>query len=152
MTDPRAVLMEVLNDVLERFAFMFVELSGNKELNDCNSPIYSTSIRFKGPESGSITFYAGKNFCAELAANILGTDLENAPPDAEKDALKELTNVSCGELVAELYGETEVIDLTVPELQTIEKEEIPKIREAENPLHLWVDDYPVLIQLKIGTN
>ncbi len=85
--------------------------------------------------------------CPEIAANVLGLE-----PDDEfvrerpGDSLKELLNVTCGNLLPALAGEEPVFDLTVPELRVITETEWESILNAPEAQQFIVDDYPVVIR------
>jgi hypothetical protein len=65
----------------------------------------------------------------ELAANMLGMDMdEDVSIEEQQDALRELLNVICGNLLPQLGGTQEIFSIEVPEI--IDKEAIAKFTEG----------------------
>lgn len=83
---------------------------------------FHTTITFSGngPE-GSLNLCMPRQLCMDMAANVLGTSPEETSEALAEDALKELSNIICGELTAALYGNTEVFHMSVPSLYRIDK-------------------------------
>lgn len=71
-------------------------------------------VRFSGPFHGSVTVAAYGELLPMLAANMLG---EDEPPSAvqQRDALGEVTNVICGNLLPMMAGTEAVFRLGAPE-------------------------------------
>ena len=144
--EDNAILLKVLSDVFEGFAFMFVEeepeFEGG-ELGDC----LGASIGFSGSGvSGTLEIIAPVDFCADLAANILGVEADELPADAGEGAIKEVVNVSCGYLLAEKFGTDEVFDLSIPQIQTIEQNQCESLVTNESHAVFLVDEAPILVR------
>ncbi len=101
-------------EVLERFAFSFA---------DDEDPQYqevawlSSDLTFAGPVRGKVGLAVSRELASDLGLNILGVEPETAPPELADDAIKELTNIICGDLLFRLYGPKAVFDLCVPALR-----------------------------------
>ena len=108
-------LRQVIADVLERFAFTFVE---DEEPQFHEAGWLLSDLAFTGPVRGKVSLALSRELASELGVNILGVDPETAPPDVAEDAIKELTNIICGDLLYRLYGQQAVFDLCVPALRT----------------------------------
>lgn len=70
-------------------------------------------VEFKGPLEGALEVRLTEDLVPELASNMIG--FEEAPdPEVCRDAVGELVNVICGNLLPELAGYSAVFDLTAP--------------------------------------
>ena len=87
--------------------------------------------------------------CPELAANVLGLDEDDEKVEEKaRDALKELLNVSCGNILTELAGTEPVFDLSVPIVSDIGLDVWEDLKNNEDFVSLIVDDYPALLGYK----
>ncbi len=154
MKKEQTIFLETIRDVLEQFAFMFCESDDEKLFRDCQGPFLHVSITFSrgGRESGqaALSLTAPESMAVELAGNILGLDPAEVDADAGPDALKELINVVCGEVIPKLYGNKEVFDLTVPSLCRIDSGKWNELVADPDNLRLWVDDRPMLAMLTVA--
>ena len=74
-------------------------------------------IDFTGAKKGSIQILAGMDLCRILAENIAA--IETINNQTALDAVKELSNVTCGLLLPMVVSSTaDVFDVTVPEVAT----------------------------------
>lgn len=111
----------VFCDVFENLAFMFGELVDKGELLSPGTELIQASMSFSGAQTGEIILVVPDEMCPEIAANVLGLD-----PDEDKvhelaaDALKEMINIICGQLLTEIAGEKPIFDLSVPTIQKID--------------------------------
>ena len=143
----RPTTAKIFSNVLEHLAFMFVETPDETEMPGSSPPYVEAQMTFSGPFSGRLCLAAPQEMCPEIAANVLGLE-----PDDEfvrerpGDSLKELLNVTCGNLLPALAGEEPVFDLTVPELREINEVEWQSILNAPEAQQFIVDDYPVVIR------
>ena len=74
-------------------------------------------VRFTGPVTGQVEVRVAGGILGELAANMLGQD-KPPGPGTQRDALGELTNVICGNLLPALAGSHVVFDLSKPEVRS----------------------------------
>lgn len=93
----------------ERLAFA-VPLDEPAELRE---PTVSRQVAFDGPFAGRVVVTVERAMLAALAANMLGVD---GPPSAAEqgDALGEVANVLCGNLLPRIAGTTHVFQLAAP--------------------------------------
>jgi CheY-specific phosphatase CheX len=95
----------------------------------------AVSVSFSGPVRGTLLVAISGDILPILASNMLGE--EEAPSDLQqKDALKELANVICGNLMPQIAGPTAVFNLGEPQ-----------IRASEN---VPDGDLPLIAQQSIG--
>lgn len=115
MNDHRKeVLSQVVADVLERFAFSFVE---NEEcVVEEDGECLCAELAFHGPVHGAVRLAMPRTLAVALGANILGSAPEAVGAEIGEDAVKELCNIICGELLPLLYGLSAVFDLSIPAL------------------------------------
>lgn len=72
-------------------------------------------VDFSGPFGGGMELSLPAPALVELAVNMLGAeDGEELSPEQQHDALKELINVVCGNLLPILAGHTEEFNLRPP--------------------------------------
>jgi chemotaxis protein CheY-P-specific phosphatase CheC len=150
--ETREKISESFCDVLEKMAFMFGELIGTDDLPPAGDKYYRTHMSFKGAMNGSLAMAVPEQMCAEVAANVLGVDLDSEMADEQScDALKELLNVACGNILIAIAGEEPLFDLQPPEIELIGKDRWRTILDDEDTLAFNVDENPVLLNLKLTT-
>ena len=81
------------------------------------TPNAAASVRFTGPFSGELVLSVSPDALQALAPNMLGLDDEtSATAEQQQDALKELTNVVCGNLLPAIGGPAAVFEVSAPAL------------------------------------
>ncbi len=146
--DRRAEIIAVADNVLEQFAFMFCEPVPIAELPRPQEDLMHASMGFKGAVTGALELVAPVEFARQLAANALGIDEEDEQMDAAGDALRELLNMLCGQLLTTLGGAEPVFDLTIPEVVSCGLEAWDGMADDETTVSLLVDDLPVLLSVE----
>ena len=141
-------LNEVVFDVFEKLAFMFGEVADREEISRAATDYARVSMAFSGQSAkGTLLLAVPADFSAEIAANVLGVD-----PDDElvatqaDDALKEMLNVICGNLLTAVVGEQPVFDLTVPVVSSLDADGWSSLLHRLDTRVFLVDDNPVLVQ------
>lgn len=76
----------------------------------------SARIHFRGPSEGYLCIRLYGGFLPELTANMLGEE-EIPSEEDQADALGELSNVICGNLLPSMAGLEAVFNLDAPEVQ-----------------------------------
>lgn len=114
------VLYRVAEEVLASLAFMLpVPPEEMSEPSDESRPrTWAASVGFTGHANGSVMLVAWEETLPQLAANMLGLP-EGSPgasPDQQQDALMELANVICGNLLTEIWGSEAACTLSPPRL------------------------------------
>jgi hypothetical protein len=106
-----ARLSAVTMATLERLAFLFaspleeVPVAGEAGLE-------TVRVYFTGAFSGGLELSLSVPVLAELAANMLGAgEGVTLSPDARRDALRELANVVCGNLLPAIAGRTQEFNI-----------------------------------------
>jgi hypothetical protein len=107
-------LVEVTADTLERLAFMFAFPAESAPAMD-GERLETVRVEFNGPFCGGLELSLPAATLAELAVNMLGAeDGESLPTEQQHDALKELANVVCGNLLPVLAGDGAEFQLRPP--------------------------------------
>ncbi len=109
-------LSRVAGESLEKLAFIF-SFSEDWKDDTFPEPAAVASISFAGPFSGKLAVKISARVLVELAVNMLGIDdEETVPPDQQYDALKEMANIICGNLLPVIAGETLVFNIDAPKI------------------------------------
>ena len=102
-------------------------------------------LAFKGDKSGEVTLIVPNEFCGELAANMLGEEIEKSDPKGKHaDALREILNIIAGQLLTSLFGDKAVFNLMPPEVSELPKEEFFALIGENDYACSRSDDYPVI--------
>lgn len=145
------MVTEVFCDVVESLAFMFGEAADEDELPASAAGYILATMSFSGPMTGRIELAVPREMRVEIAANVLGVD-----PDDEQavsgadDALKELLNVTCGQVLTRLAGEEPVFDLSVPVVSDLGDVAWTAMTQAPDVAKVVVDESPALLRLAIA--
>jgi len=107
-------LIEVTGDTLEKLAFIFAfPAETPPAMNRQRSE--TVRVNFIGPVCGGMELSLPAGALPELALNMLGAEEgESFDPEQQHDALKELANVICGNLLPTLAGDAAEFSLCPP--------------------------------------
>ena len=119
----------------EDLGFMFPEPELEEE-NPLVEPEASVSVEFWGPFNGRLVVTVCGGLLPALAANMLG---EEAPPSElqQYDALGEISNVICGNVLPAIAGSKAVFHIGAP--QRLQNPETPDRGSPEAKVHLALD-------------
>lgn len=107
-------LAEVTADTLEKLAFLFATPTDAPASID-EAQLTTVRVEFTGAFAGGMELSISGPVLDELAVNMLGADDgEPIAPEARLDALKELVNVVCGNLLPILGGSEAVFNIQAP--------------------------------------
>ncbi|MCB0311490.1 MAG: chemotaxis protein CheX [Bdellovibrionales bacterium] len=144
MSDTRETIEKVTTRILEDWAMMMVEpLPNVNSAFNQEEPYLLATVKFKGVMSGTYHILCQEGFLDNLAGNLLGFD-EHADSEERNDALREMANVLCGNLLTECYGDDTVFDLSLPEVHEIEADKISTYFNNRSASYL-ADEEPVLV-------
>ena len=143
--DRKELLVRVLEVVLEQLAFMFGEAVTKEEMITEGEKYLHATMSYKGLQSGSLGVAIPAEMSVVLAANILGIDEgEEVASEKSIDALKELLNIFCGQMLTTVYGEEPVFDLSVPEVKEIDKGGWEELLDLPDAIAMMVEDVPLI--------
>ena len=109
------ILLQVAEDTFTQLTFMFPEDAGYEDPVSTPSDIMA-SVQFKGPFSGVLTIETSFPVLAEMTANMLGSGTGETSKEEKADALKEILNVICGNVLPKIGGTTAVFDIGAPQI------------------------------------
>jgi CheY-specific phosphatase CheX len=115
MTDQvKETIYRVAEDVFEKLAFLFSFREEERQPMDYGSAAVA-SVTFTGQFEGRLALAVSEKVLPELAANMLGIE-EETSREEQQDALKELINVVCGNLLPELAGRKKLFNVNAPRI------------------------------------
>lgn len=107
-------LAEVTTDTLERLAFIFASPVADGPAVE-ESALETVRVDFSGGFTGGLELSLSTSVLVELAANMLGADEgRTLSADEQRDALKELVNVVCGNLLPAVAGRAKEFTIGTP--------------------------------------
>ncbi len=130
------ILYEVAEATFGSMAFMLSMPDTEEEIGSDQAT--TVRVGFAGPFGGELTMIVDEEMLSELAGNMLGLDPgEEAPHDQQVDALKELLNVICGNLLPKIAGVEVVFDVASP--QIVAQGETPSLVAPKASVKLCLD-------------
>ena len=106
-------LEQVAETTFESLAFMF-SVADDEPGEEREEAVVAASLEFFGPCSGCFVVVVSENLLRALAANMLGIDEDEATNELQQDALKELANVICGNVLPAIAGERALFNVHPP--------------------------------------
>ena len=130
----KKTITELVSNILETMAFVFAE---SMEEEENASSMRHSKISYAGPDENADLFLsASTGFLSELASSMLGAEPDEIDVEVVgQQALNELANIVCGEVILSLGGENEVFSQGLPEAT----ESPGKTREAETSIRSIVE-------------
>ncbi len=74
---------------------------------------FTVSLEFRGPVNGRLVLRASSDVLPRVAANMLGVQ-QGRQPGMQRDAMAELSNVICGNVLPDIAGAEAVFHLHAP--------------------------------------
>ncbi len=101
-------------------------------------------VGFDGPFHGSLEVELGEEMLKTVTVNMLGFEEGDAPdPATQRDALCELANVICGNLLPEIGGAEAVFDVEAPQIVA------SPACDADAEVTLATDEGPAVVRLHL---
>lgn len=149
-TEHEVMLARVFARVAGDLAFMFIEPQEDGFIPSPSGPCVSATIAFSGKFEGSLSIAVPTALCPVIAANVLGVEPEDeSATDQLYDALTELLNVTCGNLLTALAGDEPVFDLTIPTVQSLDLRAWDELQRTPGTVGLVLEEHPVLLRLSL---
>jgi hypothetical protein len=150
-TDDAQGLSNTFCRVIEQLAFMFVEPAEKSKLPTDDKNYLAVRIDFKGARQGALRLAVPAAMCVELAGNMLGTQLEDDQQAAAKglDALKEVLNVTCGNILTDIAGDQAVFTLGIPESIPLDTAGWAEFLGQPGTQGFLIDEHPALLQFQM---
>ncbi|MDM8522779.1 chemotaxis protein CheX [Desulfococcaceae bacterium HSG8] len=109
-------LYSVAEEVLEKLAFIFSFPEDERDQIDFDSAV-AARVSFIGPFKGTLVMIVSTQALPELTGNMLGLENnEETTTEQQYDAVKELINVICGNLLPSIAGKETVFNVDPPEI------------------------------------
>jgi CheY-specific phosphatase CheX len=106
------LLRQATEQTFEALAFMFP----SEPMQSPPEPTMAAEVAFTGPQAGCLRLTIPRRLAAPLAGNMLGLEDEQPTPEQQADALGEMANVICGNLLPALAGDDAVFDVLAPKV------------------------------------
>lgn len=116
-TDLAATMYKTGAEIFEDLVFMYP----TRELEDdqrAAAPRASAEVNFRGVINGKLVVTACGDVLPQLAANMLGDD-EQHGEQTQRDALGEVANIICGNLLPEISDSKAVFQLDSPNVMQV---------------------------------
>ena len=142
------ILSDVFTNIMENTVFMFGDKEDKSNLSKSDGEIIKAEIGFVGPSKGKLILIAPKSSCKEMAVNLLGVmDEDELTPDQPIDAVKEVINITMGNILTEIAGTEPIFDLTIPEVTELNNEEWQVLFDDDTMIGFDFDDETLLLGL-----
>lgn len=107
-------LQRATTATFEELALLFPEADLSAE--QAAAPLdVAVSVEFRGPLTGRLVVRASQNILPAIAANMLGAEQSRHLP-LQRDALGEIGNVICGNVLPLIAGSDVVFNLSAPQV------------------------------------
>lgn len=131
--------------VLEKYAFVFADAVG---LDEAGEPVnvLLAKVAFCGAAQGELQVAMPMDLAAEIAANVLGSEPSEVTPALLNDAVGELGNVLCGNLLKALTSPDKIFDLQPPLVTAANSADWQTLVASPQTLALDCDGQVALVQ------
>ena len=142
----RDTVNEVVCQVLEQTAFMFPEMPDPDEgMTFDGFEFVEARLSFSGDRSGEVMMIVPVDFCAELAENMLGEEIDEVDPESRSlDALKESLNIVAGQLLTRIFGDELIFNIGAPRAVELPQEKFFEIIGESEYACCVSDEYPII--------
>lgn len=155
-SERKRVIGDVFESVLQNLAFMFVEAVERETLGSMESPqdlpekFIKASMAFTGSIQGQVNLMVPDELAKELASNIIGKEIDkNISQRHLNDALKEVLNVTCGNLLSAVVGTKQVFDAAPPTLTEHDQKAWKAFLDEPESIPFMIEDWPALLQFQV---
>ena len=141
-----SMLARVAEETFEALTFMY-PVGEDESPADAN---VSAEVTYDGPSSGRLVLTVSQNMLPAVATNMLGLDFDEVPTsDQQTDALREVLNVICGNLLPVLYSQRDVFNVDAP--QVLSPAQVPHVDglQLAGVAKLYLDAGQAKVQLYV---
>lgn len=115
-------LSQIVSKTLEDLTFLFTTPE-SWEMPNYSGDEKLVSVRFMGHFEGDLIFVCPPSVGREMTVNMLGLDDDEGVAEAQiQDALKEVINIICGNILPILAGADAVFNIMAPEILSFNSE------------------------------
>jgi len=115
--EQRTELGPVLAEILEDAAFIFARVVADLPPERADTALYVAELQIGSTPSLHLLVATSPGLAAEVAANMLGVELEDdKAAELAADAVRELVNVVGGRLVNQWFGHASTLEISVPQI------------------------------------
>ncbi len=138
-------ISSVSMSVLEKYAFVFADAA---EVAEAVEPanVLLANVAFGGAATGELQVAMPMELAAEIASNVLGSDPSEVTPLLLKDAVGELANVLCGNMLKALTAPDKIFDLQPPAVSAASQADWKALISSSQTVALDCDGQFVLLQ------
>jgi len=99
------ILFETAQRIFEEAAFAFVDYPSEEECDMSDDKSISCMVGFSGPFTGRMIITSSEALARTVAANMMGVEEDDEDSEKKcKDALGEILNMICGNLLPAIAG------------------------------------------------
>lgn len=150
------LLFKVAEKTFGELAFLLIELEEIAQSKHHSPPTwgYAARVEFSGPFGGEMHIAITENMLRPLAANMLGIDVDEELPEGVQleDALKELLNVTCGNLLPLIGGDQAVFHIEAPMLMPAPTPPLPTHYTPSGRVQMTLDVGTAYLALFLDPN
>ena len=118
-------IMEATLHVFETSTYMNVLPRSESGSEPLTEPDIAAKMIFRGPMNGTLTMRVASELLGELVSNMLGELGDNESVEEKgQDALKEIANMICGNMLTLWAGEQPVFKLSPPNIVVQEPDKL----------------------------
>lgn len=141
-------LRTVFAEVMEKVAFVFLEEDDDQFEMEAVVEGFLAEMEFSGMISGQVSVAMPSSHLCELAASVLGLEADDeAAVKAGEDSLKEILNMTCGQMLTTCEGSAPVFNLSIPDSRTLSADEWVAFSQMDGSTRYVSDEWPVVLRL-----
>lgn len=147
--ETKAVLVQVLNEVLGGLAFLLLDQPGPDGAQAGDGSYARVQLDFRGAMNGCFELVLPEELCREAAANIMGVDISvEIAAENKLDAAKELLNIISSHVVTRLAGADKTVDVGIPQGELCDAEGMRGLLRDKESVVLLADGNPVALRMR----
>ncbi len=136
-------------ETLEHVSFQFAEQIEANELSHIPDDLIDVTLDYRGAPNGSIQFATSRDFSRQLAANMLGCEIDDPSVEpAIEDSIGELCNIYAGQLMPVVYDPSKQFMLGIPIHNRFDGDRFADLSKKESTIVFLIDEeYPFLLSI-----